>query len=263
MKILLREHRCKMYAWHDATYDDALNFRVDGKYVRGNNVVSVIDDDATKYVRCPECNSIFVADSEEAKAHVSRQFKITNCYQCKHLRVYDRISSGQEFIPMPNGKFLYTQTGEAELRCGAAYPTSNITSPDMPNKCPMMLCNGVALQPVETFFTKYPGAFETIITVDKLLECGLQEEANGRFPIKGRNKLYARVNDLGIVDCFYLLYHNQSCDLYYSKKYKKCFYANGQGYTPLQDNSHIPYETATYIIKKIEALYDGIEVTNE
>lgn len=260
MKILLRDYQDSQYAWHDATYDKNLNFRVDGNITNCSNVVSVLDDDATKYVRCPRCTAVFLANSQEAKAHVEAKFAIANCYKCKHLRVANRAIFTQNFTPLPNGNFVCNTTYEAELRCTTEYPYTNITLPEIFNKCAMLRCNGVELLPVKTFFTQYPGAFDTMITVDRLLECGLQEEHSGFFPIKGRNCLSAKINTLGIVDRFILRYNNNSYDLYYSKKYGKCFLAYRFDYIGLDQCDDIPNSTAIYVTKKIAALYDGIEV---
>jgi hypothetical protein len=260
MKVLLRDYQGSQYSWHDAEYDKNLNFRADGNALECANVVSVLDDDATKYVHCSRCATVFLANSQEAKAHVEAKFAIENCYKCKYLRVSTRAIFAQNFTPMPSGNFVCNTNCEAELRCTTEYPYTNITTPDILHKCAMIRCNGAELLPVETFFTRYPGAFDAIITVDRLLECGLQEENSGLFPVKGRNSLYAKINTLGIVDRFILRYNNNSYDLYYSKKYGKCFLAYRFDYIGLDQCDDIPSGTATYVTKKIAALYDEIEV---
>lgn len=264
MKVLLREWRYgEKCIWKDATYNGKnKGWLVDGHTIIESEILSVLNDDAPNYVRCSVCGKVFQANSDEARQHTNAQVDVNQCFKCQNLRERDVCGRNTVYIAQDGSTFAATDTRTCTLECMFSYPYQRITPTEMPSKCIHLMCNGASMEPLSTFFTRYPGAFDAMITVDKLIEMGCEEEGNLSYRVKGRNTLNAHVNSIRVVDMFILHYNRRRYVLNYSKKYNKVFGVDNGTYNELSSYTEIPAETAQYITKKIATLYDGIEVEN-
>ena len=127
------------------------------------------------------------------------------------------------------------------------------------------MCSNATAKEVTDIFTEHPDVFEEMITVDTIVEAGYKDRKQyGNivdYALKGKNQIFAQVNELNIVDHFLVRFRNHEWEVYYSSKYNKFYskeYAYHQGkyrYNYAEWKPMIPYTTEEYIKKKIAALY--------
>ena len=117
------------------------------------------------------------------------------------------------------------------------------------------------MRDVKAFFLDYPNAFDSIATIDKVVEFGYKQAHYDKwnkvtyYTLKGRNDIRVAVNELNIIDHIVVYYKRFRYYVYYSKKYNQLFSTNNSNsYSPWEP-CNMPNETKEYITNKIIALY--------
>ena len=261
MKTLLRNYKSESYIWKDATYNANTFFVDDDTTVQYNNIVSIIDDNRPKQVKCSVCGQIFKKGSKEWKEHIRPNSDNSKCWTCryrKETRDYNK-QLDKKYIKMENGNYKVVTTGEYILECANTYPRTKLN--EALSTCYYNRCINAKADEYKDFFQTYPGAFDDIITVDKVLEFGYRDRYyNDKYTIyelKARNIIKVYVNQLGIVEYIIIYYNRQSKKVYYSKKYNKIFAEDFRGeYSEANFIGWIPQDSVNLILKKLAALYN-------
>lgn len=256
MKILLRS----TYEWKDAIYKDNWFVINDTVNVSSDNIVSILEDNRPIRVKCSVCGKVFEKGSKEWKEHIRPNTDNAKCWDCRYKREnrdYD-IQLNKKYTKRDDGKYTVTITGVYDLMCSYQYPPQRLNK--TLSTCFYNQCIDAKADEFKDFFQTYPGAFDDIITEDKVLEFGYKLKWYSGFEtcyeLKARNKIEVRVNQFGIVDHL-MIYYNRSCrTAYYSKKYNKLFIEDRKtGYSATDFSGWIPQASVELILKKLAALY--------
>lgn len=264
MRVLLRSCRNgEQYVWKKAEMHSATTFALeDGDYVYQTSVVSISRDNRKKFVRCSSCGELIRNTPEAIKEHTDRASTSATCFGCRYMREGESQQLSAKYTLQEDGSYLVNAKKKTMLYCRVRYISRDINSQEARENCRFKCCATAEMQPIEDVFTKYPGLFDDIITVDKILENGFTEKIEythrgvTHYKLKGRNHITAVVNKLNIVDRFVIGYRSQSFDVVYSKKYDKLFLINGSSYKEYNSSESIPDKTLESIKKKIASLYN-------
>ena len=253
MKILLRRYDGQPYVWKTAKYDGKY-FRVDGMEMYEENIISVMNDNRKNYIRCSSCEKIFPRNGKQFLKHQKASCGVGPCMTCRKLRI-DNISEAKvKYVVGEDGSYTRKTEQKVELRCHMSFYTDfPIESEDAVMYCNLRQCGDAHGVDIVDVFTKYPGLFDDIITIDTILDKGYSRmvycDKNGtEYLIDANLGVHAYVNKLGIVECFWI--ENEwmrTNELYYSKKYDALYTA--------VDNKYEPYDADAEVRKCIEKFY--------
>lgn len=244
MKILLRQHESEQYVWKTAKYDGH-NFTVDGTQIPEQNIVSIINDNRKNYVRCSSCGKMFPKNGKKFQKHQELASTIDPCLRCHKLRTTDVGGFTRRFVPNGDGTYQEKIEQTVELYCRqSSYDNFALDSERALTTCPFRMCGDAYKMEIEDMFTKYPGVFDDIITVDKLLDNGYDkivysDRRGSMYVLDEMLDMYAYVNKLGIVDKLMIDGYGGSYDLWYSKRYDKLF-------TPDYEDKYIVWDAHDY-----------------
>lgn len=259
MDVLLRRFGGEPYVWKKAKFVDG-NFMVDGKAFCENEIVSIRNDDRKNYVRCSVCGAYFRKNSKKIEEHKAGCSDVSKCFGCRHMRSEHRVLKSQKYKLLDNGNYISTAKSEVRLYCSRSWNHYDINSREARSYCIHNRCTDAEMQSATGFFLDKPGAFDSIATIDKILEVGYKNTYNDMwngctcYYLKGRNNIAARVNKLNIIEGFTVMYYNNRYDLHYSKKYDELYCINGTAYKVWRPHD-MPTDTMTYIKNRIAALY--------
>lgn len=245
MRILLRKFNNKFYVWKDAKY-------IDGKYhiiendesigvVNQTNIFAIDGDDRSNFVQCNHCGATIKNDQESIDAHFAEEEAKRNCLEC-----VDMVHMGGEkdsvikYTKNEDGTYHYMKECNTSLGCSyASYRAyENINSERAKERCKYYQCRVKGTSQTNDVFVKYPGLFNKQITIDCLVQNGFMSKrylgyGSGEWVVSlglRGNTLHAIVNELGIVDRFWINHRYDRCVAYYSEKYDKLFFEYGDNY---------------------------------
>ena len=257
MQILLRKCDTKYYVWKEAEWRNG-EYRVDGKIMPQVNILAIKNDNRGKYVKCAHCGAIMVDDPEVIEQHFATKEAERNCFECGSVRYYERSDQTTKRTKNADGTYHIEQSFNADVRCGYSWNSVSIDSPKVQNYCHYFRCRAMGVRPIDDVLMQYPGLFDKQITVDFLNKKGFAyERFNNRdfvYDLKLRGTLKACVNELGIVDHFYIKYRYDSYDVYYSAKYDMLVYRYGNNYTT-NIPSYVSESKHNAVKAKLSALY--------
>lgn len=231
MKILLRAYNGKRYTWETAKYNNG-SFYVNGSEMSKCNIVSILNDNRKNYVQCSSCGQVFRRGDKKFEEHKAKAKSHEPCLGCTRLHIREAKTTNSKLIACPEGGFKETLTRNVVLECTNTgwFSYDSIMSDEAIQGCKKRQCENATEIEISDFFTKHPGAFDDIITIDTLLDNGYDVGYNYtsseyEYPmVDDEYSLYAVINNIGIVDRFYVSYCGESWEVYYSKKYDKLFY---------------------------------------
>lgn len=258
MKILLRKFDDKEYVWKDATYY-AQRFVVDGNLIVDTNIVSVLNDNRNKLIKCSVCGKSFKNGSEEWTQHITPVTDTSKCFKCSKLRSRHQSYSDTQYTPNEDGTYTKTESSKVKLVCQDQYYTYNdINSKAARDGCVFNKCQNAKAIEFSDFFTQNPGAFDDIITANKVLDFGYKDlivyGGEIKYQLKARNQIFACANKLNIIDHFDIYYRRERWHVYYSKKYNKLYSSRNNTYE-VWNPYQIPESSMALILKKIAELY--------
>lgn len=175
MDILLRRFEGEPYVWKKAKFVDG-NFMVDGKAFCENEIVSIRNDDRKHYVRCSVCGAYFRKNSKKIEEHKAGCSDTSMCFGCKHMRQESRVLKSQKYKLLENGNYFATTKSEVSLSCGRNWRYYDINSQEARDYCIYNRCKDATMQDATGFFLDKPGAFDSIATIDKVLEAGYKSD---------------------------------------------------------------------------------------
>lgn len=236
MKILMRWHCGEPYVWVTAKYNEN-GFVVDGEKIDECDIVSIINDNRKNYVRCSSCGKIFPKKGKKFAKHKEDSPTITPCLNCNKKRLSERASAKVKLIMNDDGTFTEKSERIVDLMCHIGiWSDYKCTSNEAIRSCKYRQCEKAKAEEISDTFTKYPGIFDDIITVDKILDNGIMhinwsDNCLAEYQIDEEVGLCAHVNNLGIVDRFYIDNSKGCYYIWYSKKYDEFFWCDYVGYS--------------------------------
>jgi hypothetical protein len=228
MKILLRNYGEERYVWKTAKYGEG-GFTVDGNAQPIQNVVSILNDNRKNYFKCSCCGKVFRKGSDKFEEHKRNAIKPKTCLDCNRLCVGNEYITESKYIINPDGTFTKKTESKVSLQCSASglWSYDYIDSAAAIRRCNKRQCAGATEKEIKDIFIEYPGVFDDIITVDALLDDGLDIKlpagVETDFQINSSEDIYAIVNKIGIIKSFVVYIDGDYYDVYYSKKYDKLF----------------------------------------
>ena len=268
MRILLRKYNDKFYVWKNAIYRNGNYFITqEGKpnvMVSQTNILAVDEDDRVGYVRCVNCGTLIKDDPKSIEEHFTKQEAKRNCLACKDLmHIGNEKDVAVQYTKNEDGTYHFVKECNTKLGCSynSYYNYLDIDSEAAQARCKYFQCRAKGVSKIDDVFVKYPGIFNKQITIDWLDKNGFTSKSYYGDRLKewyvdlgmrGR-VLYAVVNELGIVDHFELHHRYERWTVYYSEKYDKLFFVNGNKYSDIMpDNlSQTKYNSAKKIIAKL------------
>lgn len=263
MKVLLRSHNGEQYVWKKAEAKNLIQFTLeDGGTANQSNIVSISRDNRKKFVQCSACGEIIRNTPEAIKEHSLRGTISATCFGCKYMRENNSKQLSVKYTLQEDGNYIANAKKSLKLVCAIGWSRPDINSQSARDACCFKSCNGAEMQNICDTFTMYPGIFDDMITVDKVLDNGFTERTEYKnrnvvwYKLKARNNIYAVVNKLNIVDHFVIYYRNRTIQVVYSKKYNKLFIVSNREYRELNSLWSIPDNTFANIKAKIASLYN-------
>ena len=234
MKILLRRYKDMNYVWETAKYDGH-DFYVNDDKITESNIVSIINDNRKNYVLCSSCGKMFPKNGQKFKKHKAEAKTINPCLNCPKLRARELSPKKRRFIFKKDGTCVERQDGAVELLCYyGMWNSFPIDSNEALETCKFRKCTNAYQVEITDIFTKYPGVFDDIITIDTILDNGYKrilysDRHETSYVIDDNYMIVAYVNNLGIVDKFTVETEWYYWTLWYSKKYSKLFECDDEG----------------------------------
>ena len=259
MDVLMRKLNGEPYVWAKAKFTDG-HIKVNDRAVNECDIVSIRNDIRKKYVKCSVCGKYFRKGSPKIEQHTELITDNRLCFGCECLRQSTREQKSQKYELLENGNYLSKNKSEVFLYCSRGYSYNSINSDEARRYCKYNKCHDASMVDATGFFLEAPGAFDDIITIDKVLENGYKEswfdnyDKITHYKLKARNTIEALVNKLNIVEGFYVYYGRTCWTLYYSKKYDELYVKSGQKYQRWF-SYHVGSDVRERIKDKIASLY--------
>jgi hypothetical protein len=262
MKILLREYCGELYTWKTAKYNNG-SFYVNGDQIRQDDIVSIINDNRKKYVQCSSCGQIFRKGDPKFEEHKANAIKPETCFGCSHLCVDHRYTIERKYKAHSDGGFSEICESEVDLKCDRTglWSYHSITSDRAIEGCMKRQCANATEVAISDFFTQHPSVFDDIITIDSLLDAGYDVNigygsgTSYEIEIEDEYTLCAVINNLGIVDKFFLWYDGDKHSVYYSKRYDELFTNDRKSAYIIWNPLDMPTEMRSEIKNHIVKLY--------
>lgn len=259
-RVLLRRD----YRWHNASWDDKENtLTVDHRSVSQANIIAIENDPRVKYVRCKMCGSIIKNTKKAIEKHAQLAKSSKACLTCQSLYVGNEKNLKESFVQNDDGTYTQTKKSVCALTCGYTYSNPLIDDDNARARCKYRKCSVDTVEPAENFFTKYPGAFDDMATVDAIdmnkwqINCRRLDNWVD-FKWKGRYNIILRTTNLGIIDRFVCGYRNDGYEIVYSKKYDKMFMASCGVYEEFTlTNSNVSETYYNELMKIMRNIYEG------
>ena len=225
MKILVRDNQ-NYLKWHDVIYKDGkFMTEDDGRSFYAQTIYAVKDDNRNKTVICSGCGKEVRNTAAAMKAHRNMINKPNKCFECSYLKHTNETIISQKYVLNEDGTYNESTRRTVNLTCGQSWRYKDINSEEARENCKYKRCENATFRCIEDFWTKYPGAFDEFITIDRIIDTGYKSMYKHsdeiRFDLKGRANLSACVNNQGVCYKFILSYRKRSYQRRYSKKYAK------------------------------------------
>lgn len=260
MKILLREYGDEIYVWKTAKYDND-HFLVGEVKINETNIVSIINDNRKKYMKCSSCGKVFRKGDKKFETHKKESATPMACLNCMHLTSNNEEIIKQHYVFNKDGTVTEKMERSVKLVCGAFsyWSCDDVNSEKVLTQCKKRQCKNAELEEINDTFMEYPGIFDDIITVDTLLDKGYEvpyvisgvEECY----LGGSQDVYAIINELGIIDRFLVVFNDDYFDVYYSKRYDELFVRGHGGKYIVWNHTRMDDKTRREIKEDIAILY--------
>lgn len=258
MKILTLDANNNL-VWQEAIYEGGRFRYPDGsKTFADRYIYSVKDDDRNKTVICSACGKEIPNTPAAIKAHKNMINKSNKCFECGHLKHMNPSILTHKYTLNEDGTYTENTKRTINLKCGMAWDYTDINSEESRGKCKYARCENAQFRQIEDFWTKYPGAFDELITIDRIIDNGyktMHKFSNSvEFELKGKGNIEVKVNNQGICYEISVSRRKNTYTLRYSKKYDKLWVWYGSDWKSLS-SLYLATDTEEAIVKKIKALY--------
>lgn len=258
MKILIQDNAGN-FVWKDAEYKNKSFF------IKGSNnskcisdIYAVQDDDRHKIVTCSACGKEVPNTKAAMKAHQEMIDKAEKCFECRYLKAKNANVLSHKYTLNEDGTYNESSKRCVSLVCHKTWDDWDINSQEARQRCIYAACEHATFNQIEDFWTRYPGAFDDMITVDKIIDFGYKSMHkygdNIEFTIRCRSTLYVCVNPQGICSSIKLVANRHTYYIRYSKKYDKVWYESHGTLSELS-NLGLAESTVKSVTDKLRALY--------
>ena len=230
MKVLLTPS----FEWVDAEFQPKSNKIVnkEGMCIYETSIAAIEDDTRSKYVKCKSCGEVLSNNKRAIDAHMKRSDSSDYCLECPYMRVTNEVTHAKKFTINPDGTYTKATKTKCDLVCGVGYRNIKIDSESARTGCLYGKCKAQGTEHFEDTFSKYPGVFDVVATIDGLDPKHWKFE--GMYPDRyiykaiKRFELYAVANTKGIIIRFDHYWRKCKYSFVYSKKYGKVFWQSGE-----------------------------------
>lgn len=249
VKTKTREGKLK-YEWKTADtarpeWNSGVYYSIDGNAYYENKVYKVKNNFNDKYVRCKLCGKVIENSPEKIEEHYKEIEKNIDCLNCSQLRLVSSKDKKITHEKQEDGTYKRLEESIVQYSCWSDnYNTSLDFLTDVENieytSCKYLKHRKMGVEPFsKNMLNKYPKAFETLITEEKLIEngwelCGISRERKEyrKFLKKAGFHIYANCDIQGVVEDFC---ECSTCFIYmpYYEKYVECC-----GYTYNTEEDH-------------------------
>ena len=259
MDVLMRTLDKEPYVWTKAKFVNG-KIIVNNKEVYESDIVSIRNDVRKRYVKCSACGKYFKKGSKKIEQHKEPCTDSHLCFGCNYLRQRVKEHKLQKYELLENGNYISKSKSEVFLYCAKNYSYPSINKQEARDSCIYNKCQNATIVDTSGFFITHPGAFDDIITIDKILECGYKQvwetcyDKRTTYLLKAKNRIEAIVNKLNIVEGFHVYYRTREWTVFYSKKYNELYTQSNSTY--VRWNPHgISLDVVNRIKEKIAKLY--------
>lgn len=255
MKVILRKFGNESYVVKDIELDNNA-YKCEDKGVSETDILTILENKHNEFIKCSNCGDVIKNDAKSIKEHISRKDSHVGCFTCDYVRTAESKNQKIKYALNEDKTFHRSLTDDVKLECIASYPRNDIMNSATKIRCRYAMCSKETLVTGNTFFSKYPNAFDDMITVDALNFKELHEY-NGWtiLVLKCRGAIEAYANKNGIIDHFEVRTRYDSRNVYYSKKYNKLFYNKHGHYLEMESDYYWSRDKIDYIKKTISNLY--------
>lgn len=227
MKVILREDGNKHFVVKEVELTLDGNYKnAEGKCYNENNILTVIGNTKSKMAVCSACGEIIPNTKKAIENHRNIHNTYEGCLNCPNVRFRSNKDGKTKYTLNDDGSFDMTTKNNGRLSCGRTYSFCDIMSEKKKSICKYNECANAEIKPFQTFFNKYPGAFDDMITIDAIKDIKeVYDRSDGytRIKLKCRGNIYAYANKKGIIDYFEFEVRYDRFYVHYSKKYNKFF----------------------------------------
>ena len=243
--------------WILVKYDKSRNRLTDmhGNSICEYNIMSIKNDERTTFMKCSYCGEIVSNTPEGIAEHLTKK---QNCLKCGLVTSSTIKELDVSYEKQDDGTYIKEQKTSCKLYCSNSWSNVEIDSPDIAHACKYQGCTKDRLTPLGGFFSKYPNAFDTVATVDALgdnWKYTYRAGINCMYEYKGRQRIVAVVNHMGIITQFEYSYYDNTYTFVYSAKYNKIIWINGYNYSDTCCSS-IKERTLTVLMNIIKEIYE-------
>lgn len=258
MKILIKDGVNNL-VWKDAVYKDRKFYSTEENWCRElYDIYSVKDDNRNKIVVCSYCGKEIPNTPSAIKAHQNMVNRSNKCFECDYLRHRNSTVVSQKYVLNDDGTYTESTKRNVNLCCNITWSYHDINSDAAKRNCKYARCETAEFRHIEDFWTRYPGAFDEFITIDRVLDGGYKNihKSTNEIDIvlNGKVNLTAIINNQGICYEFLLHYRKRYYILRYSKKYNKAWIIS-YGFKELSSVDISEFAEGN-IIKKLSSLYE-------
>lgn len=256
MKILTRD-----FQWVDATFNWQVGriVKSDGNAINESHIIAIDDDTRNKYVICSNCGKVIRNTPKAIQAHKALAETSDKCFDCPHMRERNNVVLKNSYTPQADGTYILSTKQQCNLVCtrGFRTPYYDINSETSQENCIYKRCATSSMTNIEDTFTRYPGAFEDMATVDAIdtSKWTLNDTSGNFYSFKASSRfnLTAYVHNTGIISHFEYVSRYTSYKFRYSKKYNQLFWFDNSTYST---SYGISQNTQTQLLKLVAAIYN-------
>ena len=254
MKILTRD-----FQWVDATFNWQVGriVKSDGNAINESHIIAIYDDTRNKYVICNNCGKVIRNTPKAIQAHKALAETSDKCFDCPHMRERNNVVLKNSYTPQADGTYISSVKQQCNLVCVRGFRDRDINGEAAKDNCIYKRCATSSTTSIEDTFTRYPGAFEDMATVDAIDTNKWSLIGNSdtfyAFKAASRFNLTAYVHNTGIVSHFRYISRYTSYEFRYSKKYNQLFWFDNSTYST---SCGISQNIQTQLLKLVAAIYN-------
>lgn len=227
MKAILREEGNEHFVVKEVKLTLDGNYETaEGKCYNEGNILTIIENAKSKMAVCSACSEIIHNTKKAIENHRNMHKTYEGCLNCPSVRFRANKDDKTKYTLNDDGSFNMITKNNGRLGCGRSYSFYDIMGEKRKGVCKYNGCANAEIKPLQTFFNKYPGAFDDMITIDTIKDMKeVREHYTGytKIKLKCRGNIYAYVNKKGIICYFEFEARYETLQVYYSKKYNKFF----------------------------------------
>lgn len=257
MRAILRDYNKEAYVVKDVTCDEKGQYQFEDRIISEVNVLAILDNANNEFVKCTACDELIRNNKKDIAAHIKKKESYHGCLDCPHVRIADVQNEKVKMVKNEDDTFNRVVHSNVHLQCNVDYfRRYDILNDARLSICKYRGCTKETIAHNDGFFSKYPNAFDEMITVDAIKFKELFNLGNKTWmKLKCRGTVHAIANNKGIIDYFNVRTRYDNRDIFYSKKYNELFVDINGKYEVFKPNWNWSAEKIDYLKRTIANLY--------